>query len=147
MIDVKLYKTNSPRNKIGKTLTSIGTYSCALKENTSILRPVLIIGTSDSLYTANYLQIETFGRKYFIEDIKSIGNGRWEVSAHVDVLDTYANQILNNRAVVSRQQNLYNLYLNDPDFRTYNNDRIQTVPFSTSDFSKTLTYVLVVNGS
>lgn len=147
MIDIKLYKTNSPRNKIGKTLTSIGTYSCALKDNTSILRPVLIIGTSDSLYTANYLEIPIFNRKYFIEDIKSIGDGRWEVSAHVDVLDTYKSQILNNRAVISRQQNLYNLYLNDPDFRTYNNDRIQTLAFSGSDFDKTLSYVLVVNGS
>ena len=148
MIDVKLYKTNSPRNKIGKALTSIGTYSSSLKDNTSVLRPVLIIGTSDNLYTANYVEIETFGRKYFIEDIKSIGNNRWEISAHVDVLETYKNDIKNNQAVIRRQEGVYNLYLNDPDFLTYNYDRIQTKKFTpVSGFNKILTYVLVINGS
>lgn len=147
MLNINFYKTNSPKNKIGKALTSVGTYSCALKENTSVLTPRIILQTSDNIYTANYLEISAFNRKYFIDDIVSAGNNRWEVSAHVDVLETYKSQILNNRAVISRQQNLYNLYLNDPDFRTYNNDRIQTVAFSGSDFDKALSYVLVVNGS
>ena len=52
-------------------------------------------------------------------------------------------------AMIRRQQNIYNLYLNDPDFITYNNEKIQTLKFKngTTPFSKTLTYVLVINGS
>lgn len=148
MLDVKFYKTNSPKNKLVKSLTSIGTFSCALKDNTSVLNPVLIISTNENLYNSNYIEITTFNRKYFITDIKSIGNNRWEVSAHVDVLNTYASEIKSNSAVIRRQENVYNLYLNDPDFLTYNYDRIQTKKFTpVSGFHKQLTYRLIINGS
>ena len=111
----------------------------------------LVSGDSSSgasVYNFNYMQITTFGRFYFITDIRSIGNNRWEISGHVDVLNTYASGILNNDAVIKRQQNLYNLYLNDPDFLTYNYDRIQTKKFTpVSGFHKQLTYRLIINGS
>ena len=148
MLDVKFYRTSSPKNKIVKSLTSIGTFSCALKENTSVLNPVLIISTNENLYNSNYVEIPAFNRKYFITDIKSIGNNRWEVSAHVDVLNTYASEIKSNSAVIRRQENVYNLYLNDPDILTYNYDRIQTKKFTpVSGFHKQLTYRLIINGS
>lgn len=148
MLDVKFYRTDSPKNKIVKSLTSIGTFSCALKENTSVLNPVIIIATNENLYNSNYMEIPVFNRKYFITDIRSIGSDRWEVSAHVDVLDTYASAIKSNTAVIRRQENVYNLYLNDPDFLTYNYDRIQTKKFTpVSGFHKQLTYRLIINGS
>ena len=148
MLDVKFYRTNSPKNKIVKSLTNIGTFSCALKENTSVLNPVIIIATNENLYNSNYMEIPIFNRKYFITDIRSIGSDRWEVSAHVDVLDTYASAIKSNTAVIRRQENVYNLYLNDPDFLTYNYDRIQTKKFTpVSGFHKQLTYRLIINGS
>lgn len=148
MLDVKFYKTNSPKNKLVKSLTSIGTFPCALKENASVLNPVLIISTNENLYNSNYVEIPAFNRKYYITDIKSIGNNRWEVSAHIDVLYTYASEIKSNSAVIRRQENVYNLYLNDPDFLTYNYDRIQTKKFTpVSGFHKQLTYRLIINGS
>ena len=99
-------------------------------------------------YNSNYMEIPIFNRKYFITDIRSIGRDRWEVSAHVDVLDTYASAIKSNTAVIRRQENVYNLYLNDPDFLTYNYDRIQTKKFTpVSGFHKQLTYRLIINGS
>ena len=80
--------------------------------------------------------------------IVSVNRGVWEVSAHVDVLETYATAIKSNTAVIRRQQALYNLYLNDPDFMTYNYDIITTRKFSGGEgFNKTLNYVLVINGS
>lgn len=148
MLNVIFYRTDSPKNKIVKSLTNIGTFSCALKENTSVLNPVIIIATNENLYNSNYMEIPIFNRKYFITDIRSIGRDRWEVSAHVDVLDTYASAIKSNTAVIRRQENVYNLYLNDPDFLTYNYDRIQTKKFTpVSGFHKQLTYRLIINGS
>ena len=146
-MEIKLCNTSDPREKVKKTVTSGATFSCVLKEGTSIFNPVVILQTDASVYNFNYMHIPAFGRFYFITDIRSIGNNRWEVSGHVDVLNTYASGILNNDAVIKRQQNLYNLYLNDPDFQTYNNDVIQTKKFTDSEFSKNLTYVLAINGS
>ena len=66
----------------------------------------------------------------------------------MDVLETYKNGIKSNKAVIKRQQNIFNLYLNDPDFITYNNDKIQTLQIKNgAGFSKNWTYVLVINGS
>ena len=148
-ISVNLKVSSSPVEKIGKTLSAGNTYSCSLKEDTSILNPVLILYTTDNIYTYNYMYISDFSRYYFITDIVSIGQNRWEIHAKVDVLETYANAIKANSAIVKRQQNLFNLYLDDPEYKTYNYDKIQTLRFTpgTGGFNKLMNYVLVVNGS
>lgn len=148
MPNATLYNMTSPKNKLGKTMTQVGSeYGIALKEPCSILRPVLRIRTSDSVYTANYLYIDTFARYYFIDDITSLNDGEWEISAHVDVLETYKEDIKGNSAVIKRQANRFNLYLDDPEFHVYANELVQTKKFSKTEFDKNLTYVLVVNGS
>lgn len=148
-LTASLMVNSSPVEKIGKTLSEGLTFSVTLKEGTSILRPVLYLSsTSQAPLTGyNYMYIADFGRYYFIDDVKSVRNDRWEVSAHVDVLETYKNAIKNNTAVIRRQQNIYNLYLDDPEFQVYANERIQTKQFPTNNFTKTLNYVLVINGS
>lgn len=146
MLTVNLMQNKSPVEKIGKNITVGTSASCALKDGTSVLRPVLRIQTSDNVYDYNYLRITEFNRYYFIDDIISLNNNIWEVKAHVDVLETYKNAILANTAVIKRQQNQYNLYLDDPDFHVYNYEKLQTLQFPTNSFNKALKYVLVVNG-
>lgn len=145
---VDLYRNNSPVEKIGKNLTDQLTISdVVIKRDTSVLKPVLLVNTSQEIYVYNYMYISEFYRYYFIDDIRSINQNMWEVSAHVDVLETYKNGILANSAVIKRQANVFNLYLDDPDFHAYNYERIQTLQFPQNSFSKLLDYVLVVNGS
>lgn len=145
---VKLCHNTSSVEKIGKTLsTGLTLTGCVLKENTSILKPVIHIKTDQSIITYNYMYIEEFQRYYFIDDIVSEHNDYWSISAHVDVLETYKNSILAQTAVIKRQQINYNLYLDDPDFHTYNKERIQTLQFPTNAFMKSLQYILVTNGS
>lgn len=146
---VDLYQNASPVEKIGKNLTNSHTISdVLLKRDTSILRPVLLVNSVQDIYTYNYMYISEFGRYYFIDDIRSVNNNMWEISAHVDVLETYSSQILANTAVLKRQEKKFNLYLDDPEFKVLNNYRIQTKRFTgTSGWTKQLHYVLVTNGS
>lgn len=147
-ISVKLCHNSSPAEKITKTLDAGNTYSCTLKNDCSILRPVIDIRTSDNITTYNYMYISDLQRYYFIDDIISLNNNLWRISGHVDVLETYKSEILAQTGVIKRQQNLYNLYLDDPEFKTYKNERVQTKRFKGgSGFTKTLNYVLVINGS
>ena len=134
-----------PREKIGKNISTGGSYNCRLKDETSILKPDILIQTSDNIYQYNYMYISQLNRYYFIDDIRSINNDIWLISAHVDVLETYRQGILNNEAVIKRQQNTYNLYLDDPDFRVYNYERIQTLKFPNNAFLKGLQYILVTD--
>lgn len=146
-ISIDLYKNSSPVEKLGKTLSSKTTVSnVRLKQDTSILRPVLIISTSTDVYSYNYMEIPTFNRFYFIDDVRSINDGIWEISAHVDVLETYKDQIKANTAVIRRQQNLFNLYLDDPEAVVYSTEQILTKKFTKTGFNKSLFYLLTVNG-
>ena len=146
MLSVQLMNNSSPVEKIGKTLSVGGTYSCSLKDTTSVLNPVLIIRTSDPVYNYNYLYIQEFGRYYFINDIKSVNNNVWEISAHVDVLETYKVSILANNAVIKRQTGLFNTYLNDPEWKVYAYDQRLAFKFRNTPFTKNLKYLLTVAG-
>lgn len=143
-------KCISPVNKFDKDFDS-GSLSVSvdLKESTDIFKPTFVILTSDNLWEYNYIDaIESFGRKYFVTNIRSIYNNRYEVDAKTDVLSTWASRIRSNTAVIRRQQNLFNLYLDDPDFHVLNYEKIQTLQFPTSNgFMKSLQYVLVTNGA
>lgn len=119
-----------------------------LKSDCSLKNPVFVVQSSADIGQFNYLSApELGGREYFITEVVSVANNRWEVHCETDGLSTWWNQIKTNRAVIRRQQNMYNLYLDDPDFVTYNYDRIQTLKFPPNEFNKLLQYYLVLNGS
>lgn len=148
-LTVSLMVNSSPVEKIGKTLSDGLNFSVTLKDGTSILRPTLILASTSQapIIGYNYMYISDFGRYYFIDDVKSIHNNMWEVSAHVDVLETYKTAILANSAVIKRQQNLFNLYLDDPDAVLYAPEQIFTKKFNKTGFKKNLSYIMTVNGS
>ena len=146
MIDIILQTNTSENNKLDKTITNITTLSGELKQKTSILSPVLILEWDlSTLVNCNYLTIASFGRSYFVDDIQSINNDMVEISAHCDVLTTYKNQIRQNTAVIKKQENEWNLYLNDGSFKIYQNPNVITKPFPNG--FNTFEFVLAVAGS
>lgn len=141
-----LYNNQSENNKIGKTLTELKTYNGTLKGQSSILSPVFTIkdSLSDSELKANYCYIEEFGRYYFIRDITNIRTDLWQFTLFVDVLETYKTEILENTGIIARQENAWNMYINDSRFIVYQNPNIITKTFP-SGFS-TQSFVLAVSG-
>ena len=75
------------------------------------------------------MTILTFGRSYFVNNITSVRNGVFEISAHVDVLSSFKTQIRGNAAIIRRQENKWNLYLNDGVFKVYQNPMVLTKEF------------------
>lgn len=143
--DITLYTNNSEPEKIGKDLTELETYSGVLREGTSILNPVFLIeGDITDFIECNYLYVETFGRYYFITNIESVRNNLFQISARVDVLETYKDQIKANEALIFRQENAWNLYLNDGSFKTFQNPMVLTKAFP-SGFTS-MSYILAVAG-
>lgn len=139
---------SSPVEKIGKTLSEGLSFDVELKAGTSVLKPVLLLASPSDVTGYNYMYISQFGRYYFIDDIKSVRNGQWEISAHVDVLETYKDKILSNEAIIKRQQNKYNTYLNDPEWLCYAYENVIAYKFTgTSPFNKSLKFVLAVAGA
>lgn len=144
--NIRFCINSSENNKMDKTLTEITTISGTLRNETSIIDPVILVEGDITAFTGcNYMQIETFERSYFINNIRSIRNGLFEVSGHVDVLSTYKNAIRRNQAIIRKQQHSWNLYLNDGSLRVYQNPDVIIKTFP-SGFSKQ-EFVLAVAGS
>lgn len=144
--NVTLQRNNSERNKLTKDISEILTVSGELKTETSIIDPVIIIECDLSAVTGcNYISIPAFGRSYFVNNIRSIRTGLVEFSCHVDVLSTFASQIRDNTGIVRKQENNWNLYLNDGSFKIYQNPNVLTKAFP-SGFT-TQEFVLAVAGS
>lgn len=142
---VELFTNTSENYRIDKFIQSQGTYDCVLKDDCSIENPIILI-SDVSLVGINYMRIQSFNRYYYIEDIVSVHNGMWEIHAHVDVLMSYRNEIRECQATFKRQEHLFNMYIDDPEFKTYNKSQIVTKLFSGGSLSKNLEYVLVVAG-
>lgn len=135
--------------RVVKELSIISEMKGTLKEGASVIDPVIIIqgtpATTQQIVSSNYLYIEDFGRYYFINDISSVRTNLWEISCHVDVLQTYATQIKAQTAIIQRQENKWNLYLNDGSFKVYQNPNVLTKPFP-NGFT-TNEFVLAIAGS
>lgn len=133
-------------NALDKQLTDLATLTGTLKAETSIIDPVILVEGDLSDFTGcNYMTIPEFGRSYFVRNIRTIRTNLVEFSAHVDVLSSFKTQIRSNQAIVRKQKDKWNLYLNDGTFKIYQNPNIFTVPFP-SGFT-TQEFVLAVAGA
>lgn len=142
-----ILQTNlSENHKVDKTINNLFTATGELKLAASIIDPVVVIQASlPSLVNCNYATISAFGRSYFVTNIVSVNNALVEVHCHVDVLSSFAEQLRRNSAIIYRQENKWNLYLNDGSFRIYQNPNVLTREFP-SGFN-TQEFVLAVAGS
>lgn len=146
MFDITFRKLNGERSLLDKSNAFImgGGYpsyvvSGVLKEQSSIINPVVLIRADTTILEYNYAEIDTLKRKYFVTDIKNVRNDLWEVSLHVDVLYSYKDALLQNDYFVERNQYDFNGELPDkansfkplmelhPDMSVYEN-RIRTIP-------------------
>lgn len=143
---LKLYNNLSDKIVVDKKITQLGsTLNGTLRENCSVIDPIIkvegIVGSN--LTKCNYAYIEEFGRYYYVTNIVCVGN-LFELHMHVDVLMTYRRSIRSNSAVVSRQEKLYNLYLQDGVFKEQANPHYEIKKFP-SGF-KSFNFILAVAG-
>ena len=141
-----LYQNISEYNAVNKTIRELTTLTGTLREESSIIDPIITISDIDNYVgSMNYAYIPDFNRYYFITNIESVNSNLWRVSFHVDVLFTYRAQIKSNSAIIERNENQYDLKLNDGLFKTQQNPRIAQFPFP-SGFN-TWNFVLAIAGN
>lgn len=90
---LKIYNNNSNGNVINKNITLINELDFNLKSDNSILQPILVL---KNYVGGNYCYIDEFKRYYFINDVRLLTGGLYELHLNVDVLMTYKDIIINN---------------------------------------------------
>ena len=146
-MNVTLYKTKDANNKLIKTLELLATAQAQPYDNISIVNPVLLLSDLSiaTLAEANYLYIEDFGRYYFIDSVELLNNGLYMITASIDVLMSYYEQLKEVRVILSRQQNAYNEYLADGTFIADSRTFTEAINFS-NGFNDDGEYILVTAG-
>lgn len=119
MFTIQFFENKSEKIKIGKTLEATDSYSGTLREQTSIINPQIMLNSSN-FPKGNYCYIEVFDRYYFVKDITSFRNNLWVVDLKCDVLESFKDSIKSNKGILSRQENIFNLYLNDDRYTLLN---------------------------
>lgn len=142
---IELCNNQEELNKITKNPSVVMTLTGTLRDEANIVDPKILIEYNGTLVNVNYMHIAELRRYYFITKIESVRTGLWRISAHCDVLKTYAEGILGTEAVVARSESKYNLFLNDSMFKVYANPRLQCANFPNKFTGES--YVLVMNGA
>ena len=145
-MEIKLYKTSSPRKKLVKELSDGITLTGTLRGQSSVMSPSLQI-QDIAVIGYNYCYIPDFGRYYYINGINALRSNLFELSLGIDVLMTYAEAIRKNAAIVDKVQNFgaaYN-YINDGSFVNSNRMKQDIVNFP-HGFNADGEYILITAG-
>ena len=94
-----------------------------LKDDCDIVDPVIEIETTSNISNINYAYIPDFGRYYFAH-VENIGAKFWRITMHCDVLHTFATQIKACDCIVAMNENRFNMYLPDSNYKAYQNNKI-----------------------
>lgn len=133
-MNITLYKTKSPNNKVDKVLTDSTSMSGNLRDESNVMTPSIII-QSGNISQYNYAKIQEFGRYYFITSIDSVRNGLWRINLKCDVLMTYSSQIKQLKAIISKQEkngSMTNKMYNDGTFKNTPETASEVIQFSES---------------
>lgn len=98
------------------------------KEDTSIVDPTFILRTQSKVLEGNYIYVPNLNRYYFINNY-TLSHERIYIECHVDVLMSFKKEIKNENVIVKRNEKLFNMYLDDNQYKVQNRTAVRTVVF------------------
>lgn len=120
MFTATFYLNTSDKNVMYKNITPISTATFTPTNEVNIFTPSLTVDYDSNILTSNYMYINAFSRYYYINNISLQIGKKLLITAYVDVLMSFADDIQNAFINVCRAQNPANRDLSD--------DKIQVNP-------------------
>lgn len=145
-MEVQFFYNTSDDRKINKVLVEGVTLNGVLRDEVSIMSPVIRFEI-EGVVRFNYAYIPEFQRYYSIVDKNCVSDGLWDISMEVDVLMSFRRDIINLQAIVDKQSLAVNgdEYIDDGSLVTDNNT-FSTVYNFPVGFNNTGEYVLITAG-
>jgi len=90
MNNLTIYTNKSNQNVINKRIDLVSELKCTFRDDIDILNPVLLVKN----YTGgNYCYVSDFERYYYIDDVRILKGGVYQLFCSVDVLKSYAGDL------------------------------------------------------
>ena len=128
---IKLYVNNSDPKSVDKILTNELSVSGTARDPLDMVNPIIEVegDIGSSIGQFNYMVIEDYARSYFITNITADSYQLSTINAHCDILSSSKNWLRARSATITRNERLYNSYLNDPEFNAYAYANVVTKAF------------------
>lgn len=147
-LKLRLYNTDSPSNKINKSLTTKAVLSINLKNRPKDFNDLDIDYTGALEFDFNYAKLDEYNLFFFAKMLPSnIGNNHNILHLELDPLMTYKAQILNLDCIIKRNTSKYNLYVEDEELQTLKKTQIQTKAFNHTFIPYQSTVITLVGSS
>ena len=128
-MNITLYKFAKDNNSTARPAGAGTTYTCALKDETDVLNPVISISMPTAVTSPvtlyNYAYIPAFERYYFITGWRWTLKF-WEITLAVDVLATFKTEIGASSQYVLRSASSYDSYVVDEAYPSKSQVQIST---------------------
>lgn len=122
-----IYKTKSPNNKVEKSLSGNHGMTGTLREETNTENPSILV-KGNLLDGYNYAYIPAFKRYYYITSVDSVRNGLTRINMEVDPLMSFASEIKQLKAIISKQEKVGKI-----TNKMYNDGTYKATPEITSE--------------
>lgn len=145
-MELKLYNNSSDNRNIKKVLTEEYKIQGVLKDETSLIKPSIIIESATPL-RFNYAYISDFKRYYYINNIESVRKNLWKLDMEVDPLMSFKLDILALNVVVNKQSLKGNgdEYIDDGSLVT-DNVMFKNIYTFSNGFNSEGQYILITAG-
>lgn len=141
---IRLYITPSEPNRLDKELTHELQVNGSLRDECSVITPVIEVNKGQGITNYNYVYIPNFGRYYFITDITAVRTDLWRLQLQVDPLMSFKEAIKNVTGIAQRNENEFNLYISDPEFSVDNRSLVRYSKIG--EFTELNYYLTVLGG-
>lgn len=116
-LDITLYQNSAEPIVVDKTnqLVFVDRLRGKFRSATDLLNPTIEINRANGFRVGNfnYVYIAKFNRYYYVSNITSVRSNLWSISLNVDVLMSYKNKIIEQIALIARNEFDYNDFLVD----------------------------------
>lgn len=103
-MQISIGRIADDKRKINKTFSAVSSVDCKIYEPCNVLSPIFILSYNANFLTCNYAYCSAFGRYYYIDNITVDSGGKIRIQCSVDVLKSYANNILSLNTTVARNE-------------------------------------------
>ena len=132
---VNLYNNQSDKRVVDKELTLVDTVECTFMQPLDVNAPRLKLRYDSKHMQTNYVYIPDLGRYYYCnKPILQSGNVEIIDCTEIDTLMSYSKYFRKLPAIIKKQENKYNLYLQD-EIKTDSRNRHKTITFSDNWFT------------
>lgn len=142
---ITLYNQDNDNRVVSKTLgaATLTLSDAVARDSFDVRSGDIMITTDTDISMCNYCYIAELSRYYYIKDITIYRKGVWVISLKCDVLMTFASGIRSLSGTVDRQENKYNGYIPDGEYKQLAYSQITAKAFPNAMNSDTLILMTV----